>query len=230
MHVVFRLGERPLRLFADRDDREGFVVGAAVLGGIHAGPYLKDVSVPAPSVGVVLRPGIAELVSGAPAGALAGRHTRIEDLWPRRDLAEFCERLNLARSAAGRLKLVERALLARLPRVRGLDPLVAHALARLGARAGVGTMVAESGYSHRHVARSFRATVGLEPKTYGRLVRFGRVLGRCHAQPTAGWADIAAAEGYADQAHMSREFREFAGVSPGRYRTIAPAEVRHLPL
>jgi AraC-like DNA-binding protein len=29
---------------------------------------------------------------------------------------------------------------------------------------------------------------------------------------------------------MSREFREFAGVSPGRYRTIAPAEVRHLPL
>ena len=49
MHVVFRLGERPLRLFADRDDREGFVVGAAVLGGIHAGPYLKDVSVPAPS-------------------------------------------------------------------------------------------------------------------------------------------------------------------------------------
>ncbi len=73
-------------------------------------------------------------------------------------------------------------------------------------------------WSRKHLAERFRAEVGLTPKAVARIVRFNRAqtpgtLAE-HEEP-ADWAGIAAACGYADQAHMVREFREFAGATPG---------------
>ncbi|HEY9548934.1 MAG TPA: helix-turn-helix domain-containing protein, partial [Kiloniellaceae bacterium] len=59
---------------------------------------------------------------------------------------------------------------------------------------------------------------------------FGRALDRLTAEPGIGWAELAAAEGYADQPHFTREFRALAGVTPGVYRRRAPSQPRHLAL
>lgn len=88
----------------------------------------------------------------------------------------------------------------------------------------------ESGFSHRHIVRVFTEAVGVPPKTYLRLRRFNRALEHLHAAPEAALADVAASVGYADQAHMTREFQAFAGLTPGRYRRAAPHEARHVPL
>jgi AraC-like DNA-binding protein len=138
--------------------------------------------------------------------------------------------LSEAHSASDRLDVLEAALTARLPRACGINPLVAHALARFGASCRVGDVVREVGYSHRHFTALFRETVGLRPKPYCRLLRFGRALDQLTAEPEIAWADLAADRGYADQAHFNREFREFAGVSPGRYRRLAPVHPRHVPV
>jgi AraC-like DNA-binding protein len=229
-HIVFRLSDRPLRLLKDVRDGVGEGVGCALIGGPRAGPYLRDVSQPAPSVGALLRPGAAALLLGAPAAAFAHAHTALEDVWPAGAVAEIRERLHAAGSAADRLALFEAALGARLPRVRGIDPLVADALARFDECSPVGAVVRDCGYSHRHFTAVFREAVGLKPKTYCRLLRFGRALDRLAAEPGIAWADLAAAEGYADQPHFNREFRDFAGLSPGGYRRRAPLFPRHVPL
>lgn len=53
----------------------------------------------------------------------------------------------------------------------------------------------------------------MTPKTLARMVRFNRAL-ELSRQGDDNWAGIAADCGYADQAHLAREFRDFAGTTP----------------
>jgi AraC-like DNA-binding protein len=71
--------------------------------------------------------------------------------------------------------------------------------------------------SHQQLIRLFRQEVGMTPKRFVRVRRFQKVLERLGRENHANWAEIARACGYADQAHLSREFQEFAGVSPTAY-------------
>lgn len=230
MHVVVRLGDDPLRVYDTASDLAGRTVGTAVVGGARAAFYVRDVSRPSCSVGAMLYPGAALPLFGVPAEALAERHTALDDLWGR-DVERVRERLLALRTPADRLDLFEAALAARLPRTRGIHPAVAHALERFATTtADVGTVVGESGYSHRRFITLFRQAVGLGPKRYCRIIRFQQVLRRFAATPGPRWAEIAVAAGFSDQAHLTREFREIAGVTPTDFERLAPRHTHHLPV
>lgn len=227
MHLVLRLEDAPLRLFAGLNDAVGKTFGTSVIGGARASSYIKDLSHPVPTVGAMLRPGAIELLSNVPAIELAGRHTRIEDLWPSAALSDLTDQLRETHQLSERLTFFEDILSSRLPHVHAIHPLVAHALGRFQTCSSVGEVVTETGFSQRHFTRTFTEWVGLTPKTYCRVRRFGRVLRRMNASLVSDLADLAAAEGYADQAHMTREFRTLAGVTPARYIIAAPADRHH---
>ena len=52
------------------------------------------------------------------------------------------------------------------------------------------------------------------------MVRFQRVQTASRVQ-APNWADIAADCGYADQAHLVREFQALAGMAPGAWHAEA---------
>jgi AraC-like DNA-binding protein len=101
-------------------------------------------------------------------------------------------------------------------------PEVAWAWRRLVASGGgipIGRLAAEVGWSHKHLITQFRQQVGLRPKTAARLVRFHRVwrrLDQSGGRPV--WAELAQEAGYADQAHLIREFRRFTGMTPTQFQ------------
>jgi AraC-like DNA-binding protein len=230
LHIVFRIDGPPLRLFRDAADVQGQFVGSSLIGGARAGPYIRDISIPCESVGAMLRPGAAALLIGAPANHFSHAHTLLEDVWGRRAVAEIGQRLSEARSASRRLDLLEDALAMRVPEKHGIDPRIALALARFGTPCCVADVVRESGLSHRYFTKLFRECVGLDPKIYCRILRFGRALERLAGDRGLALADLALEENYADQPHLSREFREFAGLSPGLYRFIGPPSPRHVQI
>jgi AraC-like DNA-binding protein len=88
------------------------------------------------------------------------------------------------------------------------------------APAGVGALARDVGWSGDHLGRRFRAEFGVGPKVAARMARFDRarreVARRAGDGPLA-LADVAATHGYADQAHLAREFRSLAGCSPSRW-------------
>jgi AraC-like DNA-binding protein len=229
MHLVFRLSDHPLRLYQDAEDTTGRIVGREVVGGARAGFYIRDVTEPVSSVGVQLLPGAAELLFGVPAGELAERHTRLDDLWGRA-AGEARERLEEAGSLSRRLEILESLLLARLPAVRGLHPAVAQALEQFLPTTDVREVVRASGYSHRHFIGLFRDAVGLAPKAYARVLRFQNVLQRFTSDPRSPWVETAIDAGYSDQPHFTREFRDFTGLTPEQYRKVSPLSAHHVPV
>jgi AraC family transcriptional regulator len=75
----------------------------------------------------------------------------------------------------------------------------------------------EAGLHPSHLARSFRAALG---ETVGEYVRRRRVEQslRALALPELSLADVAAAAGFADQAHFGRVFKRHFGTTPGARR------------
>lgn len=61
--------------------------------------------------------------------------------------------------------------------------------------------------------RVFRECVGMNPKEYGRIVRFQRAL-RMMQLGSRDYTDIAYANGYADQSHFIRDFHKFSAMTP----------------
>lgn len=214
MHIVIRLSDQPVRLISPQPGHYSH----AVVGGNRESFYLREAPPRSRSIGVQLQPGAAQWLLGARADELANRHTPLEDLWGSA-AADAREQLLECTSAQEELAVFQSILLARVPRVRGLHPAVAEALATLTPTCSVQKIAAHSGYSHRRFIELFHQAIGLTPKTYCRVLRFQQAVKQLSRMPLA---DVAASAGYSDQAHLTREFRHMAGVTPAQYRARTP--------
>jgi AraC-like DNA-binding protein len=180
------------------------------LVGLGGGEYV--------SVDIELTPLGAYTVLGRPLAELAGECVALEDaLGP--GGRELAERLRDQRDWDARFDLLERFLIGRAAVGPAPTPAVAWADRRLretGGNIRVAELVGELGCSRRYLTSRFGAEVGLGPKALARQVRFAGVRERLERSPTR-LAEIAAAAGYCDQAHLNRDFRELAGVTPTEF-------------
>jgi len=165
-----------------------------------------------------LRLGTTEAVLGVPASVLAGRVVCLEDLWGDSATRRLLDRLAQARNTIDAAGIVEQAIAERFAAAAARRQ---HSLLALGAaqqltncHANVSEVAVELGVSERHLRRIFRQAVGVSPKTFAKLTRFRRALRAARADDTVGWASIAVAAGYYDQAHLIAEFRSIAGRTP----------------
>lgn len=87
----------------------------------------------------------------------------------------------------------------------------------------VAEIAERSATPHRQLQRVFAREFGMPPRSYLRLLRFRDALAKIQATADP-LAETAAAQGYADQAHMARDFRDLAGIPPreARVRTKGP--------
>ena len=95
----------------------------------------------------------------------------------------------------------------------GLLSVAVRKLEQAGGLMSIATVADHVGLSSRQFERRFTRAVGITPKLFCRIQRFQRVFPVLENEPS-GWADAAVRCGYYDQAHLIRDFREFAGKPP----------------
>lgn len=211
------------------DGPSGCTAHGSFLAGLHAAPVLTEFVGVQRGVQVNLTPLGAYTVLGTPMDELANRTPALEELAVPA-LSVLPERLAEDPDWPTRFARIDGALLRLLDAARRLpDPEVRWAWRTLRTTCGatgIAELAAGTGWSRRHLLTRFRTQVGLTPKTAARVVRFERAArllvpvladGGPGTATGASIADVAATCGYADHAHLTREFRALAGVPPSVY-------------
>jgi AraC-like DNA-binding protein len=156
---------------------------------------------------------------GLPMRELAGDVVPLGELLGR-DSERLACRLDAAADWPGRFAIVDEFVRARLLRWQPPSAEVTWAWQQLRASHGgirIGVLADRLGWSRKHLAARFTTEIGRPPKTVASLLRFER-LHRLVGQAAApDWSALAYDCGYADQAHLVREFRRFAGTTPTDY-------------
>lgn len=203
-------------IFSLSGDSEG-----ATAVGTMTRPLPVDVEGDIHLFGVRFRPAGAGPFLPAPADRLTDRVVALDDLWSG-GVEELLDRLASARSDAERVHALSRALRERLSATElSIDRSVLTASEVVAAARGttkVDALASTTGLSRRQLERRFLASVGIGPKLACRVARFREVVAHLHGPASGSLSRIALETGYADQAHMSRDFKAFAGISPGAYR------------
>jgi AraC-like DNA-binding protein len=176
---------------------------------------------------VNLAPGGAWPFVSVPASEFTERVVDLCELWGR-DGSVLRERMLEARDPAAQLDVLETALLehARWNNARDREVEIACALVAEGVR--IRTVSDRIGLTPRQLIARFRSRIGMSPKLFARIARFQRVI---HAADSEmAWVEVAGRYGFADQAHLIREFRVFAGTTPTAYRARSVEARNHIPI
>lgn len=115
---------------------------------------------------------------------------------------------------------VERLLLRVAPSERQPSEDTTEIVERVAADptiARVDALAAAVGMSVRQLERRFADHVGIGPKAVIRRYRLYEAAERARRGDVPVWAELAAALGYSDQAHLTRDFTSAFGISPNRY-------------
>lgn len=165
---------------------------------------------------------------GAPMQDLRDRRIPLHDIAGRRIEQDLLAVVRNAGSPANRVA----ALCAWLERRMLDEPYRGAPMARVATAAGwmarhspadvgIEQIAATLDVTRRQLERDFRHWISVAPTEYARLARAQRAAGALQSGLRA--AQVAAREGFSDQAHMTRSLRETFGITPTALAALAPA-------
>lgn len=201
---------------------------APIVVGPWTEPFIARFTPGTTVVGARFHPGRAAGVLGLPASTLLNQSVPLRDVWTNSAHAQFA-RVADEPTPPAQFTALELALHGRLVAHATLDPEVHAAIYWISHNPNgrVEHLSRWLGISHRHLQRRFRTAVGYSPKTFQSVLRFQRLLHLASGtREHRNLAHLAAAAGYADQAHMTREVGRYSGAPPSRLLRSAECTLR----
>jgi AraC-like DNA-binding protein len=202
-----------------------FEASGAGIYGVDRSLFVRRLSGRGKALGVRFRAGCFRPFWGAPISQLSDRVVPgVRVFGP---LAEKTrQEIMLAETDAGMTSHAESLLFSALPERDPVAEQVADLVALITSATWlrrVDQLAVVSGLPARRLQRLFSDYVGVSPKWVMRRARLHEAALRADGGEAVDWAALAADLGYADQAHLTRDFTATIGVPPSRYRSLSLA-------
>ncbi|HEY1101518.1 MAG TPA: helix-turn-helix transcriptional regulator [Myxococcota bacterium] len=171
-------------------------------------------------VGVTFWPGHARAFVDASLAELADRLVVTPPL-----LASLNDVVDAA--PGDRIARLQHVLLRALRPARAPSALMRHAFSRLDHddAPDIAALARDAGLSTRQLERRFADELGTSPKQMASVLRFRRALAAMQVD-APDFVDIAYRCGYADQAHLIRDFARYTGAPPKRFVDVDAPRTR----
>jgi len=230
--MVINLGHDTLQVSTpqQRDQFQSFYGG--VLHGAFSQVSTIDTTSLVTTISVCFRPGGLLPFLPMPTSELTNQVVDLATLWGTAAF-DMREQLQMARTKAEQVHILERFLLARVAREQTPHPAITFALTQFQPgqeRRSISEVTAQLGLRPKRFIHLFEEAVGLTPKVFCRLLRFQEVLRRIKRGQAIQWADLALSCGYFDQAHFIHDFQAFAELTPSTYLALRGEHHNHVPL
>jgi AraC-like DNA-binding protein len=204
-----------------------FEPAGATIGGVRRERFTRELTGAGRVLGVMFRPAGFRPFLGGPMSTLTDTAVPLSTVLPGAAALERAVADALAGGVpdAEIVSLVDRALTAHLPaeRQQSEDTTVwAERIATDRELRRVDDVARLAGLSVRGLQRRFADHVGIGPKWMIRRYRLYEVAERAARHETVDWAALATELGYADQAHLVRDFTAAVGEPPARYAGRGP--------
>ena len=167
--------------------------------------------------GLRFAPGFAPRVIGAPACEFTNDRVPLDAVWSASAARQAVDRVAASADPASALE----ALASQLSGATDSRAhLVEHVVDRVRKGEPVTAIASAVGLSSRQLHRRCLDAFGYGAKTLTRVLRMVNAIEIARAG--IAFAETAARAGYADQAHLARDVKEFAGVPLGQLVSVAP--------
>ncbi len=172
--------------------------------------------------GIRFKPSGLSVFSPLGLHEIADASVNLEDIFGQKG-ADLANKISEAATTADRIRITEGFLLQHINE-RFLNKWRFYQLAQAELKQlciepnAIPLIVKKMNTTQRTFDRHFQQILGLSPKKISRLLRFQRAFEAMHQQPhfklnNFNFYDL----GYYDQAHFSKEFKEFSGFAPQLY-------------
>lgn len=211
--LIISLG-RPIDVIQMPNSTQQPAAFTALVSGLQAAPALVRQGGEAFGIHVFIKPLGVRAILGVASAEISALVLNLSEIWANR-AGELIELLLAASTWQQRFAILDRAFVSQL-KPTSPQPEIAWAWHRLRESHGsvpIQLLAQEIGYSRRHFSGRFRDALGVTPKSAARVFRFKRAC-RLIKDERPSLAYVAAACGYFDQAHMTREWHALAGCSP----------------
>ena len=127
------------------------------------------------------------------------------------------EKMLKANDNKERIKLIETFLLSRLTEPTTIDTITkscVEVIFQSKGQIGLAELADKMNINRRNMERKFIAAIGISPKQLARVARLQATLKMLEQKKFTSLTEIAYENGYFDQAHFIKDFKEFTGISP----------------